>query len=250
MNYNQALIHIENMNNDKFNRSKNAIRFYIYNWKPFVYQNLPKKYRVSTNDILAIEVIIGTYNSHNNLNWEIQGDMAQTKKWIEEYFRKLTKKEVLSMNSVPLKKYLWKHKTEAENKARVSVKPPKENLNHKPKKSIKNKRPSSRTSKRLNSSVPRKEVTLSLGLVYFLLLVTGSLFFAIQNDSLSIIAYISVLTIATSLFNNLRPAKHSKILNILFIFLSLFIANYSLPFFLLIIFSLSLRPLLNVVVKK
>lgn len=248
MNYDQALIHIEQMSNDKFNRSKNAIRFYIYNWKTLVYQNLPKKYRVSTDDIAALEAIIGIYNSHNNLTWELQGNMDQTKKWIDGYFKELTKNKVLSMTSTSLKKYLWGKQKDKEHQINSIRKIP-EKIADKPTKESKKMKKAEppRSLNKSSSPTTRKAIKLNLGLVYLVLLAGGTLFLGIQGASLEMITYISLLTIIFSLYNNFRPYKYHKMLNIVFILISLFIMYYSFIFFLLILFSTCLKPTIKIV---
>ncbi|WP_332467470.1 hypothetical protein [Vagococcus sp.] len=77
------------------------------------------------------------------------------------------------------------------------------------------------------------------GFLFIILLAIGTLFLAVQsptslNNDLSIITYISLITIGFSIYNQLKPKKYSTIMTILLFTIGLFIIPYSLLFFIII----------------
>lgn len=270
MNLNTAINHIQTMSSDKFTRSKNSIHFYVYN-QGFTHLQLAQKYKITIQDVQSLLAVVGSpgkgVSSHNNYAWSIQGDMEQTKKWITLYFKSLTKTKIITGEFVNLYTFLWDKQQIVKNKQfdahnaerlqRISKEKQLKKKKHYQTKKVKQLKAQTFETKlqeaNMNTWVEaNSKIKIGRFTLFTILLGLGTLLIAIQSsvgktDSLTIIFYISLLTIAFSIYNQLRPKKYSAIMNISLFLIGLLIMPYSILFFILITLISFQKPLLKLV---
>ncbi|MDF0479665.1 hypothetical protein OL233_05125 [Vagococcus sp. PNs007] len=270
MNLNTAINHIQTMSSDKFTRSKNSIHFYVYN-QGFTPLQLAQKYNIRIQDVQSLLAIVGSprkgVSSHNNYAWSIQGDMEQTKKWITLYFKSLTKTKISTGEFVNLHKFLWDKQQIVKNKQfdahnaerlqRISKEQQLKKKKHYQTKKVKYLNAQTFEAKLQEADAKNwlkvhSKIKIGRFTLFTILLGLGTLSIAIQSsikktDSLTIIIYISLLTIAFSIYNQLRPKKYSAIMNISLFLIGLLIMPYSILFFILITLITFQKSLLKLV---